>query len=101
MKKECCLVVVRSKCKLEYYDEIPFLTTNRVKTIDEAIASRIHHALQYHALDQSARKSVWKNLLERTSTTEGSAQCGPKELAILKRADLNGREVRSPHAVCG
>lgn len=80
--------------KLEYYDGILFLSTNRVKTIDEAIASRIHLALRYPTLDQSARKAVWKSFLERAGTPEGADACNPKELTILARADLNRREVR-------
>ena len=40
--------------KLKYYKGILFLTTNQVKTIDEAIASRIHFALQYGPLDWNA-----------------------------------------------
>jgi len=45
--------------KLEYYDGIMFLTTNRVRTIDKTSASRIHMPLRYNELDESARKKVW------------------------------------------
>ncbi|OCK88233.1 uncharacterized protein K441DRAFT_589725, partial [Cenococcum geophilum 1.58] len=44
--------------KLEYYKGILFLTTNRVKTIDEAIASRIHLVFRYSSLNKDARKAV-------------------------------------------
>jgi hypothetical protein len=37
-------------CTLEYYQGIIFLTTNRVKQIDEAIASRIYFKIKYTEL---------------------------------------------------
>ena len=80
--------------KLEYYHRILFLTTNRVKAIDEAIARRIHLALRYKMLDQNARIAVWKIFLERASRKEVGAKCSSEEFAILARIDLNGREVR-------
>ena len=38
-------------CKLEYYKGILFFMTNWVKTINKAIASRIHLTLWYGPLD--------------------------------------------------
>ena len=81
--------------KLEYYEGILFLTTNRVKTIDEAIASRIHLALRYGPLDRNAREAVWRSFLNKASTTKGAADFTEKDLDILVGKDLNGREVRA------
>ncbi len=47
---------------LEYYQGILFLTTNRVKTFDEAFHSRISVALKYRDLDTPTRVKVWNNL---------------------------------------
>ena len=80
--------------KLEYFEGILFLTTNRVKTIDEAIASRIHLPLRYGELDQSARKAVWKSFLTTGNATERRAPLPPKDFERLSKKELNGREVR-------
>lgn len=80
--------------KLEYFKGILFLTTNRVKTIDEAIASRIHLPLRYVELDQSARKAVWKSFLSTGNATKRGAPLPPKDFERLLRKQLNGREVR-------
>jgi hypothetical protein len=76
--------------KLEYYEGILFLTTSRVKTIDEAIASRIHLALRYSSLDQNARKAIWKSFLGKVSTRKEAADHNPRDLELLVRKDLNG-----------
>ena len=80
--------------KLEYYEGILFLTTNRVTTFDEAIASRIHLPLRYDNLDQPSRKQVWEILLERAKTRKGGAVYTAKDIGQLAEKRLNGREVR-------
>ena len=80
--------------KLEYYDGILFLTTNRVTTFDKAIASRIHLLLRYDNLDQVAREQVWEGLLERAKTGKGGTVYTAKDIKGLAKKHLNGREVR-------
>ena len=80
--------------KLEYYEGILFLTTNRVTTFDEAIASRVHLPLRYDNLDQLARRQVWEGLLERAKTRKGGAVYTAKNIEELAERHLNGREVR-------
>ncbi|KAK5936733.1 hypothetical protein PMZ80_010996 [Knufia obscura] len=79
--------------KLEYYDGIMFLTTNRVQTIDEAFASRIHMPLRYNELNESARKKVWTGHLTKAVTKHGGARCSVDDLDRLARKKLNGREI--------
>lgn len=43
---------------LEYQQGILFLTTNRVKSFDEAFLSRFSVAIRYPDLDQARRKKV-------------------------------------------
>ena len=81
--------------KLEYMEGILFLTTNRVKTIDEAIASRIHLPLRYGELDGSARKAVWESFLTTGNATKRAATLSPKDFERLAKKELNGREVRN------
>lgn len=80
--------------KLEYYDGIIFLTTNRVQTIDEAFASRVHVAIRYDELKMSDRKKVWMGNLSKAKTRLGQARCSPNELEKLVQKQLNGRQVR-------
>lgn len=82
--------------KLEYYQGILILTTNRVTTIDEAVASRIHLALPYSNLSGFARSAVWQGFLEKVETREGCAQWSSKDVNTLSRHILNGREVSAP-----
>ncbi|KAK5069381.1 hypothetical protein LTR51_008631 [Lithohypha guttulata] len=79
--------------KLEYYDGILFLTTNRAQTMDEAFASRIHMPLKYEELTESARKKVWKGHLAKAVTKNGGPKCSVNDLDRLARKPLNGREI--------
>jgi hypothetical protein len=88
-------VLLRS---LEYYEGILFLTTNRVKTIDEAIASRIHLPLRYVDLNQSARKEVWQSFLKTASAAQSVTPLTNKDFGRLAEKVLNGRQVRDPHS---
>ena len=81
--------------ELEYYQGIMFLTTNRVKQIDDAIASRIHLPLKYKPLGLNARKGIWESFLKKAVTKKGGACCSCKDLDFLAEKDLNGRQVSS------
>ena len=43
-----------------------FLTTNRVRTFDEAFQSRIHVSLLYPDLSPDAKRKIWIALLRKT-----------------------------------
>ena len=68
-----------------------FLTTNRVKTFDEAFQSRIHFALRYGKLSKSAREKVWAAFLQRS----GTSRVKLNEVGKLVEKDINGRQVSS------
>lgn len=51
--------------QLEYFRGILFLTTNRVRTFDEAFQSRIHVALRYHDLTADAKRQIWVAFLKK------------------------------------
>jgi hypothetical protein len=76
---------------LEYYQGILFLTTNRVRSFDEAFQSRIHVALKYGNLEKEARKSVWRNFLEKIPSSDVTEE----GLGILAKHLLNGREIKN------
>jgi len=74
---------------LEYHQGVMFLTTNRVKSFDEAFHSRISIALHYQALDQTARKQIWENLLS-SAKIEAKLDCEE-----LSQYELNGRQIKN------
>ncbi|KXJ95673.1 hypothetical protein Micbo1qcDRAFT_187561 [Microdochium bolleyi] len=80
--------------KLEYYQGILFLTTNRITSIDHAFQSRVDLFLPYHDLGAAARRQVWENFIERAGRerfdiTDGST------LDKLAELPLNGREIKN------
>ena len=79
--------------ELEHYGGILFLTTNRVKSFDEAILSRIHLALNYQDLNLGARYAVWKHFLGQAKTKKGPPSLGEDVIRDLAKKELNGREV--------
>lgn len=82
--------------KLEYYQGILFLTTNRMIQFDEAIISRTYLTIKYQGLTRDFRREIWKNLLSKAQTIQGPATVGHDELQLLDNFSLNGREVSSP-----
>ena len=49
---------------LEYYDGILILTTNRLKTFDIAVQSRVNFAIKYKDLDDKQKKAIYKTFIE-------------------------------------
>merc|ERR1712019_147904 len=67
-----------------------FLTSNRIKSFDTALYSRITVALHYKNLDASARKQVWVNML-------GAAGLDASKFDVdgLAADDANGRQIKT------
>lgn len=78
---------------LEYCEAIMFLTTNRVKTFDNAIISRMHMMLAYPDVGFDARKSVWNGFIGKAHTLQGPAEVSAKALKDLAKKELNARQV--------
>ncbi|KIX03961.1 uncharacterized protein Z518_07514 [Rhinocladiella mackenziei CBS 650.93] len=74
---------------LEYYEGVLFLTTNRLKNIDEAFHSRIHVTLNYPNLSQDSRRHIWQTFLGPGSNVTS------RELDRLSQVDLNGRQIKN------
>lgn len=111
------LVSVLLRC-LEYYEGIHvlstriaelitddcagiiILTTNRVRSIDAAVQSRINLAIQYHDLDKDQRLAIYKNRLgyipdeelEDRKAIEQGLESSP---LIKKGQKTNGRQIRN------
>lgn len=77
---------------LEYYQGILFLTTNRIDNIDAAFQSRIHVSIAYPDLTVDARRTIWKNFVEKSSLPYMLEEKDYDELAQVK---LNGRQIKN------
>ncbi|POR38154.1 ATPase family AAA domain-containing protein 3B [Tolypocladium paradoxum] len=79
---------------LEYYSGILFMTTNRVRTFDDAFKSRIHVPLKYGDLPPESRARIWRNFLHGAGegVAEGIDEAGYEALA---EAPLNGRQIKN------
>lgn len=79
--------------KLEYYQGILFLTSNRGIGFDDAIMSRIHLVIEYENLTTEFRREIWANFLSKAQTIQGPAIIEDSDLKRLECLALNGREV--------
>ncbi|KAF2176932.1 P-loop containing nucleoside triphosphate hydrolase protein [Zopfia rhizophila CBS 207.26] len=79
--------------RLEYYQGLMFLTTNRVAAIDPAFRSRIDLILPYSDLDEPARRKVWVNFIEKLGPSVASIS--DSDFDQLAETQLNGREIKN------
>lgn len=79
--------------KLEYYQGILFLTTNRIASIDHAFQSRVDMFLPYHDLTSDARRQVWDNFIDRAGSDR--FEVNEQSLKKLSTLNLNGREIKN------
>jgi hypothetical protein len=77
---------------LEYYEGILFLTTNRVKEMDDAFQSRIHLTIAYDQLSKDSRKVIWQNFVREMKYQSDFKNEDLEELAEL---ELNGRQIKN------
>jgi SpoVK/Ycf46/Vps4 family AAA+-type ATPase len=83
---------------LEYFQGILFLTSNRVKTFDEAFQSRIHVAVRYKELTEVQRRNIWKIWINKAGEDVDDLEKIEEELeegGDLLKAELNGRQIRN------
>ncbi|KAI0180415.1 P-loop containing nucleoside triphosphate hydrolase protein [Hypoxylon sp. FL1284] len=77
---------------LEYYSGILFLTTNRVRTFDDALRSRVHIPIRYTDLSAASRLQVWRTLCNRVP---GGVDVDEDALKELASHELNGRQIKN------
>ncbi|KAG9118312.1 hypothetical protein FRC07_007236 [Ceratobasidium sp. 392] len=65
---------------LEYHSGVLILTTNRIRSFDDAFLSRFSVALRYPDLDRESRKVLWTKFL----VLAGASVEGSKSTGILK-----------------
>jgi len=75
---------------LEYNQSVLFLTSNRVRSFDEAFHSRISLALYYKPLDQPGRKQIWDSLLQASDYSKDIL-----DTTALSQRSINGRQIKT------
>ncbi|KAF2650991.1 P-loop containing nucleoside triphosphate hydrolase protein [Lophiostoma macrostomum CBS 122681] len=81
--------------RLEYFQGVLIMTTNRKSTIDKAFDSRIHFKLYYPDLAPESRAAIWRNCLDNVSEDVAKVQCREGEIAELAKLQLNGRQIKN------
>lgn len=81
--------------KLEYFDGIMILTSNRKDVIDTAILSRITCMVQYPVLDSELRYQIWQNLIEFQIENKKRFNISSDDLTKLSEIPLNGRQIKT------
>lgn len=83
---------------LEYYEGIIILTTNRITSLDVAVQSRIHLAIQYRDLTAKQKEKIFHYFLDKTigeDRIEGRARIDREIPKILRKSRINGRQIRN------
>ncbi|KAJ5370880.1 ATPase AAA-type core, partial [Penicillium cataractarum] len=78
--------------ELEYFSGVVFLTTNRIKSFDRAMKSRIHLALEYTPPGIETRQQLWEQILKSIPPEE--IDIDPEDaIDHFVAAKINGREI--------
>ncbi len=82
---------------LEYYEGIIILTTNRITSLDVAVQSRIHLAIQYQDLKPEQKVKIFKNFLEQIgeSNIKDPDEVNRELKNVYRRSPINGRQIRN------
>ena len=90
------LVSVLLRC-LEYYEGIIILTTNRIKSVDIAVQSRMNLAIQFEDLRPGQKENIYKTLLGKIDASEidGRDNIYGQLHRLCKRMPTNGRQIRN------
>jgi SpoVK/Ycf46/Vps4 family AAA+-type ATPase len=81
---------------LEYYEGVLLLTTNRVKSIDIAVESRIHLAVHFAPMTKDDQRKLFKIFLNRLNEKDIENK---EELEVwcdkYFKEEFNGRDIRN------
>ncbi|KAL9635582.1 MAG: hypothetical protein Q9164_003364 [Protoblastenia rupestris] len=91
---------------LEYYDGILILTTNRIRTFDIAVQSRVNFAITFRDLDDAQKRTIYENFIsqltdENTADKQDLLNWIKDEEHPARNGDeppfklLNGRQIRN------
>lgn len=88
--QRCVLVGIFLR-KIEQFQGLLFLTTNRPEAIDKAMYSRITLHIRYPDLDLATKRSIWELFLQRSGLQVQDIE----NIDKLAEIPLNGREIRN------
>ncbi|KAL5045853.1 hypothetical protein BDW71DRAFT_182934 [Aspergillus fruticulosus] len=81
---------------LEYYDGILILTTNRIKTFDVAVQSRVHLAVRYNKMSNEHLRKLFKQFIDELDEEEVEDRGQMKNWIDDEfEADVDGRQIRN------
>jgi hypothetical protein len=81
--------------RLEYFQGVLIMTTNRKRTIDLAFDSRIHFKLHYEDLSVESRATIWRNCLENSPARLKKMALTEGDVMQLAKLNLNGRQIKN------
>jgi SpoVK/Ycf46/Vps4 family AAA+-type ATPase len=81
--------------RLEYFQGVLIMTTNRKRTIDAAFDSRIHFKLHYADLSAESRSAIWKNCLDNIPSELSKSKITEDDYKKLSELRLNGRQIKN------
>ncbi|KAF2198746.1 P-loop containing nucleoside triphosphate hydrolase protein [Delitschia confertaspora ATCC 74209] len=83
---------------LEYYDGILILTTNRMRSFDIAVQSRIHIAIKYEELEQDQKVNIFMSFITQLQNKKLVQNFEDLENWVKKEGKkfpFNGRQIRN------
>ncbi|OAG03183.1 P-loop containing nucleoside triphosphate hydrolase protein [Paraphaeosphaeria sporulosa] len=80
---------------MEYFEGIMFMTTNRLQSIDDAFASRVHLMLAYPQLGEEARRTIWTTFVSSTSSSTVPVWLDDEFLDEVAAYEINGRQIKN------
>ena len=75
--------------KIEHFQGVLFLTTNRKEDFDDAFKSRIHLTISFPKLGNVAREAIWKMLVNANKDVNVDRTWTDSILSALGKIDLN------------
>lgn len=80
---------------MEYYEGILILTTNRIKTFDVAVQSRVHLAVRFQDLSQEDRKKIFRIFYSQLNAGNCHELTKLSEYIDDFEEKFNGRQIRN------
>jgi hypothetical protein len=87
--------------RLEYYEGLISLTTNRVSTIDLAFESLIDISINCPELTVELRFQIWAKFLFRSEHVRPGLDLSGKESRLLAQPDLKGKQIENAIKTAG
>jgi hypothetical protein len=81
--------------RLEHFQGILIMITNRKRIIDPAFNSRIHFKVHYPDLSLESRSMIWRNCFENVPSDLSMSEVKDDDLLHLASAKVNGRQIKN------